>query len=129
MFYPERELTREGLLQTVDGDSSIYRAWQAGETGKGRAVLFTGQTEPFSAFAEYVRRELPKVTSLRQEVRGAAKMRKPDDTFWTVMEDGRAVLLNYGDAPAVVTLSNGRTVTLAPYTIWSGGGDKVVGQQ
>ncbi len=56
LFYPDRELSREGPLQTVEGDSTVYRGWKAGETGKGRAMLFAGQTEPFSAFAEYVRR-------------------------------------------------------------------------
>ncbi len=117
VFYPDRELSREGPLQTVEGDSSVYRGWQAGETGKGRARLFAGQTEPFSAYTEYVRRELPKVESLSPAVKAAVTMRKPDDTFWAQMEDGRAVLLNYGDEAAVVTLTGGRTVTLAPYSI------------
>jgi hypothetical protein len=110
-------LTREGPLQTVEGDATVFRRWQKGETGKGRAMLFTGQTEPFSAYAEYVRRELPKVQSLGVAVREAVTMRKPDDAFWTVMEDGRVALLNYGDTTAVVTGADGRTVTLAPYSI------------
>jgi hypothetical protein len=117
VFYPDRELTREGPLQTVEGDATVFRRWQKGETGKGRAMLFTGQTEPFSAYAEYVRRELPKVQSLGVAVREAVTMRKPDDAFWTVMEDGRVALLNYGDTTAVVTGADGRTVTLAPYSI------------
>jgi len=118
VFYPDRELTREGPLQSVEGDSTVFRRWQKGETGKGRAMLFAGQTEPFSAFVEYVRRELPKVEGMSAAVREAVTMRKPDDTFWTVMEDGRVALLNYGDEAAVVTLSGGRTVTLVPYSFW-----------
>jgi hypothetical protein len=117
VFFPDRELTREGPLQTVEGDASVYRRWQAGATGKGKVLLFTGQSEPFSAFVAYVRRELRRFAPLRADVKAALAIEKPEDTYWTLMEDGRRVLLNYGDAPAVVTPPGGASLTLAPYTI------------
>lgn len=118
VFFPDRELTRDGLLQDLDGDTSIYKRWRAGQTGKGRAMLFDQQTEPFEAFVRFVRHSLAKVESLSPEVREAAAMTKPQGAYWTVMEDGRLALLNYDDSPAVVRIGARPPVTLAPYTIW-----------
>jgi hypothetical protein len=117
VIVPERELTREGPLQDVDGDSSIYKRWRAGETGKGRIMYFHQQNEPFDAFVEYVRKSLAKTSELSPEVRSAVGMSKPADTFWTVMEDGRMFLMNYGDSPAVVRIGARPPITLAPYSI------------
>lgn len=117
VFYPDRELSREGLFQTIEGDDSAYRAWRDGKTGQGRALLYDQQTEPFTAYVEFVRRALPRVAALPPAVRAAVRMRKPEDTFGTILEDGTLALLNYGDKPAAVTLADGRAFTLAPYNI------------
>lgn len=118
VLYPDRELSREGPLQSIEGDSSVFKRWQKGETGKGKALLFHGQTEPFTAYVEFARRELAKLPSLRAPIRAALAINKPSETFWTVMDDGRLLLMNYGDGPARVALSSGATLSLAPYSIW-----------
>jgi hypothetical protein len=118
VFYPDRELSREGPFQDLSGDSSAYQRWRKGETGKGRAFLYGGHTEPFSAYVAYVQTELAKLPSLRAEVRAAMGMRKPAVTFWTILDDGRTALLHYGDEPASVTLPGGAALTLKPYEIW-----------
>lgn len=122
VFFPDRELTREGLLQDLSGDTSIYRRWREGKTGKGRAMLFDQQTEPFTAYVRFVRNALAKLDTLSPEVRAAVGMTKPDGTYWTVMEDGRLALLSYDDAPAVVRIGAKPPLTMAPYTIWMEGG-------
>jgi hypothetical protein len=121
LMVPDREFAREGGVQTVEGDVSVYRRWQAGETGKGRVLLFTGHTEPFSAYVRFVREELRKVLGLRLELRAALLMRKPDEVYWTVLANGSIALLNYGDDPAQVVFADRRAVMLQPYTIWLSG--------
>lgn len=118
LFYQDRELSREGPFQSLDGDATAFKRWQSGETGKGRVLLFSGQTEPFSAYVEFVRRELPKLKILPTSVQAAFSIRKPEDTFWTVLEDGRLALLNYGDATANISLPGGKPLALKPYSIW-----------
>jgi hypothetical protein len=117
LFYPDRELSREGPFQSLDGDATVFKRWQRGETGKGRVLLFSGQSEPFSAYVEFVRRELPKLRILPPAFQAAFSIRKPEDTFWTVLEDGRLALLNYGDATANIWLPGGKPLTLEPYSI------------
>ena len=118
LIYPDRELSREGGFQTIEGDTSEYRRWQRGDTGLGQVFLFAGHTEPFSAYVRYVKDELARQPKLSREFRDAVKMRKPAETYWTLLEDGTLALLNYGDDAASVALSNGSNMTLAPYSIW-----------
>jgi hypothetical protein len=120
LFYPDREFAREGGFQTVEGDVSTYRRWKAGETGKGAVHLFAGHAEPFRVYARYVREQLSKCAALSERTRRALAIRKPEDTYWTLLEGGGLALLHYGDEPATVTLSGGRTLAMQPYTIWMG---------
>jgi hypothetical protein len=69
---------------------------------------------------KYVRAELAQSESLSLRFRRAIGMRKPAETYWTLLEGGGLALLHYGDEDATVTLNGGRTVTLKPYSIWLG---------
>ena len=120
LLYPDRELSREGGFQSIEGDTTAYKQWQAGDTGSGRVFLFGGHTEPFGAYVRFVKQELGRLPQLSPEFRDAVKMRKPTETYWTLLENGALSLLHYGDEPATVTFQDGTAVTLQPYSIWLG---------
>ena len=114
LIYPERP---RGPLQTVEGDLSAWRRWQAGETGKGRVIFFSGDPEPGEPYARFVLDELRKLAHLRPAVRDALRMDKPAGVYWSVLETGDMMLLNFSDDDARVTLTGGRSFTMRPYTI------------
>ncbi|MEN6535611.1 MAG: beta-galactosidase [Bryobacteraceae bacterium] len=114
LFYMGRP---RGPLQTVEGDLSVWQRWQRGETGKGRVIIFPGDPEPGQPYARYVRDQLRKLNTLRPEIQRAVRMEKPGDVYWSVLENGLLLLLNFGDDEAEVRLDGGKTVRLAPYTI------------
>jgi len=113
VIYPERP---RGLLETVEGDLSVSRRWQQGETGRGRVIFFPGDPEPGEPYARFVRDRLRMLDSLRPPVSRALRMEKPASVYWSVLENGLLALLNFGDDPATVRLSDGRTIRLERYT-------------
>ncbi len=114
LIYPERP---RGPLQTVEGARSVWNRWQRGETGKGRVIFFPGDPEPGEPYARFVRDELRRLGNLRPEVRRAMRLEKPADVYWSILESGLLLLLNFSDDEATVRLDSGKTLRLAPYTI------------
>ncbi|MFB3826871.1 MAG: hypothetical protein ACE15B_08880 [Bryobacteraceae bacterium] len=113
LIYPERP---RGALQTVEGDTSVWSRWRAGRTGKGRVIFFPGDPEPGQPFARFVRDRLREMPQLRAATRTALAMEKPDSVYWSVLEDGGTLLLNFGDDPAEVRFAR-RALRLEPYAI------------
>jgi hypothetical protein len=104
-----------GNPTTVEGDTSIAQKWLAGDTGKGRVVLWRGDLIPSQSYAEFVRDLILAMPSLRPETQAALKTEKPATVFCSVLENGRTALLNFSSRPATVRLANGRTISIAPY--------------
>jgi hypothetical protein len=104
-----------GYPATVEGDASIAQKWLAGDVGKGRVVLWHGDLVPSQSYAEFVRELLLKTPSIRPPIRAALQMEKPATVFWSVLENGKLALLNFGSHSATVRLANGKTITIAPY--------------
>ncbi len=116
VIYPVREGSRLPPLSTVEGDSTIYERWQRGDTGKGRLLLYNWHPDR-KYYMAYLRKVLRDLPAIRPEIRRALSMEKPDETYWSVLTNGKLVLLNYGDDPAAVRLSGGKTLRIEPYTI------------
>ncbi len=104
-----------GNPATVEGDATLAAKWLAGDTGKGRVVLWRGDLIPAQSYAEFVREMLLKMPSIRAETRAALRMEKPASAFWSVLENGKLALLNFSNRPATVTLATGDRVTIPPY--------------
>jgi hypothetical protein len=100
---------------TVEGDSSISGRWVAGDTGKGRVVQWHGDLIPSRHYARFVREQLVTMPGLNARVRAALEMEKPDWVYWSVLENGKLVLLNFDGSEATVRLKDGRTVKIPPY--------------
>ena len=108
---------RRGLPRTVEGDQSLAAAWQRGETGKGRAIFYLGEVEPFTEYAAFMRDQLRSLPNLRPEVHRALQMEKPQEMYWSVLEGGKLALLNFTDHEAQVRLPGGKTLAVQPYGI------------
>ena len=104
-----------GNPATVEGDTSLAQKWLAGDTGKGRVVLWRGDLIPSQSYAEFVRDLLLKTPSIRPETRAALQMEKPLTVFWSVLDNGKTALLNFSSRPATVRLASGKPLTIAPY--------------
>ncbi len=106
-----------GNPSTVEGDTSIAQKWLAGDTGKGRVVLWRGDLVPSRSYAEFVRGLLLKTPTIQPAIRAALEMEKPATVFWSVLENGRLALLNFSGRPATVRLAAGKIITIPPYEI------------
>jgi hypothetical protein len=104
-----------GNPTTVEGDASISRKWLAGDTGRGRVILWRGDLIPSRSYAEFVRELLLNTPAIRPQIRAALQMEKPAGVFWSVLENGRLALLNFNSRPATVRLADGKTIMIAPY--------------
>ena len=104
-----------GNPSTVEGDTAIAQKWLAGDTGKGRVILWYGSLIPSQGYAEFVHDLLLKTPSLRPQTRAALQMEKPSTVYWSVLENGKTALLNFSNRPARVRLTNGWRLQIAPY--------------
>jgi hypothetical protein len=117
IIYPVRQQSREGLLNTPEGDSTLAQAWQQGKTGKGRVIFFDGYAEPSRHYIAFVAETLRGITSLHPAIQRGLRIQCANEFYWTALSNGSLALLNYDDRPAVVRFSSGKTVQMAPYSI------------
>jgi hypothetical protein len=117
LIYPERQQMRDGGLSTIENDLTVWNRWVQGETGEGRFVLYRGHPEPVHYYIDFLRAELPKIGRLSPRVRAALNMQKPQETYWSLLANGKLAIMNYDDAPAAVRLASGKRLVLEPYTI------------
>ncbi len=106
-----------GYPVTVEGDSSIVNKWLAGDTGKGRVISYGGDLVPAQSYANYMRELLLKTPSISPATRAALQMQKPSSVYWSVLENGKLLMLNFGDRTASVRLASGKALTIPPYEI------------
>jgi hypothetical protein len=106
-----------GAMQTVEGDTSIIQRWQAGDTGKGKAVFWRGDSIPAEFYVAFIRRQLLGMSQIHPRVQAALRMHRPTGVYWSVLESGKLALLNFSDDAATVRLSDGKTVRIDPYEI------------
>ena len=104
-----------GNPTTVEGDTSIAQKWLAGDTGKGRVILWRGDLIPSRSYAEFVRELLLKTPAIRPQIRAALQMEKPTTVFWSVLENSKLALLNFSSRPATVRLVDGKIINIPPY--------------
>ena len=106
-----------GLPTSVEGDTAIAQKWLAGDTGKGRVVLWRGDLIPSRSYAEFVRDLLLKSPSTNPRIHAALEMDKPNSVFWSVLENGKLALLNFSSRPAKVRLAGGKDLNIPAYEI------------
>jgi len=106
-----------GNLATVEGDSSTFAGWNAGDTGKGQFHRFRGDMDPPSSYAGFVKSVLSTTQTLSRPTRIALDAQRPDNVFISAQKDGHFLAINYGDTRAVIEYPGMGTVAIEPYMI------------
>ncbi|MBI2424153.1 MAG: beta-galactosidase [Candidatus Hydrogenedentes bacterium] len=106
-----------GLAGMIEGDTAIFKRWQAGETGQGAFHRFQGDMEPTSEYGDFVKKVLAGVPTLDARVQAVLKINAPDQVFFTVQEDGHAIALNYRDEAVTLAVPGAGNLTIEPYGI------------
>jgi hypothetical protein len=96
--------------------TSVFNRWSAGDTGKGGFHRFMGDAEPPELYGEYVAGVLKHVGGLHPWTRAVLEAERPGRVFLSVQSDGHALVLNYRDTPAKVSIA-GAESTIEPYGI------------
>ncbi|MCC6487656.1 MAG: family 14 glycosylhydrolase [Candidatus Hydrogenedentes bacterium] len=106
-----------GDYVTLGKDASIFRAWARGDTGKGSMHRFVGDMEPLTRYGDFVESTLKEVPGLHPWTRKVLSIEHPPQVFFSVLQDGTLLTLNYGDLPAPIQQEGKTIATLAPYAI------------
>jgi hypothetical protein len=114
VIYP---LMPRGAMQTVEGDTSIMQRWLAGDTGKGQAVFWRGDSIPAGFYVAFLRKQLLGMSQLHPRLQAALRMNHPAGVYWSVLESGKLALLNFSGDAATVRLADGKVVRIDPYEI------------
>jgi len=117
VIYPLLQQSREGLLHTPEGDSSLAQTWKDGRTGKGRVIFFTGYAEPPRHYISFVAETLRGLKNLHPAIQRGLRLQSSNEVYWTALPDGSLALLNYDDRPAAVRLDGTKTIRMEPYSI------------
>ena len=95
---------------------AAFARWSAGDTGKGSFHRFPGDAEPPELYGEFVAKVLRDVGGLHPWTRSVLEAKRPPRVFFSVQKDGQALVLNYNDQPAKVSVA-GAEKTVEPYGI------------
>ena len=108
----------EAAGRAVKGGSApaVFQRWAGGDTGHGRFHRFPGDPEPPELYGEFVAKVLGGVESLHPWTRAVLAAHRPARVFFSVQQDGHALVLNYRDEPVAVKIA-GRSLKLEPYGI------------
>jgi hypothetical protein len=96
--------------------SAVFQGWATGDTGRGAFHRFPGDAEPPELYGDYVKQILRKMTHLHPWTQTMLSAHHPSRVFLSVQQDGHALVLNYRDEPAPVTVS-GHECVIEPYGI------------
>jgi hypothetical protein len=106
-----------GPQKTTEGDTTVFQAWQRGDTGTGKFLRFPGDMEPPSLYGDFVRKALLEHPGLHPSTQAALRTEHPDQVFVSPQADGHLMILNYNDTPATVRLAEQFETVVAPYGI------------
>ncbi|MBX3178423.1 MAG: beta-galactosidase [Candidatus Hydrogenedentes bacterium] len=106
-----------GPQQTPDGDTTLFSAWERGDTGQGSFHRFQGDMEPITLYGDFIETILRGLETLHPLTKRALAVQHPDRVFVSALETNKIVLLNYRDEPARVRLDGLLDEEMPPYSI------------
>ncbi|MCB9769449.1 MAG: family 14 glycosylhydrolase [Candidatus Omnitrophica bacterium] len=106
-----------GPYETVEGDTSVFLSWERGDTGDGSFFRFPGDMEPISLYGDFIEGVLKEVPQLHPWTKQAMKIQHPPRVFFSILEDGQVLALNYSDESARILLKEESSEVLPPFSI------------
>ncbi len=103
--------------ETTEGDQTIFRAWEKGDTGQGTFHRFQGDMEPIALYGDFIESILRGLDDLHPLTKQAMAVERPERVFVSALETGSLVLLNYREDAASVKLEGRLDEEMAPYSI------------
>jgi hypothetical protein len=103
--------------ETIDGDQSLFLAWETGDTGAGVFHRFRGDMEPITLYGDYIESILRGMDSLHPLPMQALAVEHPDRVFVSALENGSLVILNYREDGAKMRLEGRLDEEMPGYTI------------
>lgn len=106
-----------GSLMTVEGDSSTFTKWSAGDTGAGKFHRHQGDMEPPSEYGEFVDAALLDVPTLHEWTQRVLRYTHPEQVYFSLQDDAHVLVLNYNEHPVTVERPEREAIHIAPYGI------------
>lgn len=104
-------------LETIEGDQTVFQAWERGDTGQGAFHRFQGDMEPVTLYGDFIEKVLEQTPTLRPETRRMLMVRRPPRVFFSTLETGDMWALNYNDQAAHIELVGVFRATVPPYAV------------
>ncbi|MBI5092599.1 MAG: beta-galactosidase [Candidatus Hydrogenedentes bacterium] len=101
----------------VEEDYTVFNRWQRGDTGKGKVLTASLDSEPPQLYADFVERSLGAVTDLNPLTQRMLALDKPAQVYVSALRSGKLAILNYSDAPATIGAASAFQQTIQPYRI------------
>ena len=117
VIYPVLHSNAPRELMTVEGDTTVYRRWAAGDTGKGKVILINTQREPLDDYIDDLAEVLKAIEGMSPLTLQMLTAEKPRGVYMSALKTGKLACYNDRMTPSPLTLSDGRTVTLDPVSI------------
>ena len=114
VIFPSRP---RGLYETVEGNTNIFQSWQRGDTGDGAFHRFGGDIEPISLYGDFVESILRNTSRMHCLTKQVVEIKHPERVFFSILEDGCVLALNFSDKAAHIELEGEIYKDLPPFSI------------
>jgi hypothetical protein len=102
---------------SLEGDYTIYNKWRSGDVGAGRVMFIDAIREPLDLYIDDVVSELRDMEFLDPLTQTMLSIRKPDQVYASVLENGLVVLYNNTPRDVVVEVEGKPTVAMEAISI------------
>ena len=76
-----------------------------------------GTPDPFTEYVRFVKQQVREMNGIHPAVRRVLEGDVPAGVFWSVLQNGELVLLNFTEKQADVRIQSGKDIHLAPLSI------------
>lgn len=117
VIYPILHSNAPQELMTVEGDTTVFRRWAAGQTGKGRVCMVHTLREPLDNYIDDVTQLLKTVDGLSPLTLQMLNAEKPRGVYLSALKNGQLALYNERMTASDVRFADGRTLHMEPVSI------------
>ena len=94
VIYPVLHSNAPRELMTVEGDTTVYRRWAAGDTGKGKVILINTQREPLDDYIDDLAEVLKEIEGMSPLTLQMLTAEKPRGVYMSALKTGKLACYN-----------------------------------